>query len=192
VGRERSSTRTGRPTAAPGIVIKSARGRRCIRGDHRFARGKLRSGGARYNITVIVRPSRDRAELDAALDLRLEVFCGEQGVSREAEQDGRDEEALHLVALDAGAVVGTCRLLARDGHVLVQRVAVSHARRRTGIGAQLLAEAERQARRRGASALELHAQVDSEAFYRSAGYESVGDLFLEEGIEHVAMRRALA
>jgi predicted GNAT family N-acyltransferase len=147
--------------------------------------------GARYNISVIVRPSRERAELDAALDLRLEVFCGEQGVSREAEQDGRDDDALHLIALDAGAVVGTCRLLARDGQVLVQRVAVRQGRRRTGIGAELLAEAERQARRRGASALELHAQVDSEAFYRNAGYETVGDPFLEEGIEHVAMRRRL-
>ena len=140
---------------------------------------------------MIVRPSRDRAELDAALDLRLEVFCGEQGVSREAEQDGRDDEALHLVALDAGAVIGTCRLLARDGQLLVQRVAVRRGRRRTGIGAELLAEAERQARRRGASALEVHAQVDSEGFYRRAGYESVGDRFLEEGIEHVAMRRGL-
>ena len=140
---------------------------------------------------MIVRPSRDRAELDAALDLRLEVFCGEQGVSREAEQDGRDDEALHLVALDAGAVVGTCRLLTDDGHLRVQRVAVRNDRRRTGIGAELLAEAERQARRRGAAALELHAQVESEVFYRNAGYESVGDPFLEEGIEHVAMRRAL-
>jgi predicted GNAT family N-acyltransferase len=140
---------------------------------------------------VIVRPSRDRAELDAALDLRLAVFCGEQGVSREAEQDGRDDEALHLVAIDDGAVVGTCRLLASDGHVVVQRVAVHHGRRRAGIGSELLAEAERQARRRGASALEVHAQVDSEFFYRNAGYESVGDRFLEEGIEHVAMRRGL-
>lgn len=140
---------------------------------------------------MIVRPSRDRAELDAALDLRLEVFCGEQGVSREAEQDGRDGDALHLVAIDAGSVVGTCRLLADDGRVLVQRMAVHRSRRGTGIGAELLAEAERQARRRGASALELHAQVDSEAFYLKAGYESVGGRFLEEGIEHVPMRRVL-
>ena len=140
---------------------------------------------------MIVRPSRDRAELDAALDLRLEVFCGEQGVSREAEQDGLDDQAMHLVALDAGAVVGTCRLLARDGRLHVQRVAVRHDRRRAGIGAELLAEAERQARRRGARALELHAQLASEGFYRNAGYETVGEPFLEEGIEHVAMRRAL-
>jgi predicted GNAT family N-acyltransferase len=98
---------------------------------------------------------------------------------------------LHLVALDAGAVIGTCRLLARDGHVLLQRVAVRNDRRRAGIGAELLAEAERQARRRGVAALEVHAQVDSEAFYRNAGYESLGDRFLEEGIEHVAMRRGL-
>jgi predicted GNAT family N-acyltransferase len=145
----------------------------------------------RYNLSVIVRPAQRRAELDAAIELRLEVFCDEQGVSREAERDGRDDEALHLIALEDGAVVGTCRLLERDGLTVVQRVAVRRSRRRMGVGAALLAEAEREARRRGASALELHAQIESEAFYRNAGYESHGDRFLEEGIEHVAMRRAL-
>lgn len=140
---------------------------------------------------MIIRPIGEPRELDAALALRLEVFCDEQGVRREAEQDGLDATAHHIVALDDGKVVGTCRLIERDGSVIVQRVAVRRDRRRRGIGLALLAEAERHAVASGASALELHAQTDSERLYLEAGYESYGERFLEEGIEHIAMRRAL-
>ena len=63
-----------------------------------------------------VREARTELELAAALELRESVFCEEQGVSFEADQDGRDSEATHIVAVDHGVVIGTCRLLFR-GHV---------------------------------------------------------------------------
>lgn len=141
---------------------------------------------------MIVRPIRDGTELEAALALRVEVFCREQGVRLEAEQDGHDGEAAHLVAVEADEIVGTLRLIEGDGRVTVQRVAVRRDRRCAGVGAALLAAAEREARARGATALELHAQIESEPFYLSAGYTSYGPRFFEEGIEHVAMRRVLA
>ena len=139
---------------------------------------------------MIVRPIAGDAERRAAYALRIEVFCDEQGVSREAEMDGRDAGALHLVAL-APDVVGTCRLLDEGATVAVGRVAVRRDRRRSGVGSLLLDEAERQARRRGATAIELHAQLQSEDFYARAGYARVGKPYLEEGIEHVTMRRSL-
>ena len=43
-----------------------------------------------------VRRPRDESELAAALALREEVFCGEQGVTLEGDRDGLDAEALHL------------------------------------------------------------------------------------------------
>jgi predicted GNAT family N-acyltransferase len=141
---------------------------------------------------MVVRPIADAAELEAALALRIEVFCAEQGVSRDAEIDGRDDDARHLVALQGDAVVGTCRLIHERQTVLVQRVAVRREHRHTGLGSALLAFAEREARRLGATSLELHAQVASERFYRAVGYESYGERFLEEGIEHIAMRRPLS
>jgi len=60
---------------------------------------------------IEVRRATSQAEVAAALDLRERVFCGEQGVSLEADQDGLDPEALHVVALDGERIVGTCRLL---------------------------------------------------------------------------------
>jgi hypothetical protein len=60
---------------------------------------------------IEVRPARDDGELSAALALRHEVFVVEQRVPLEDEVDGRDGRALHLVAVEDGAVVATCRLL---------------------------------------------------------------------------------
>jgi hypothetical protein len=42
---------------------------------------------------IEVRAARDEAEVEAALALREDVFCGEQGVSLADERDGRDAEA---------------------------------------------------------------------------------------------------
>ena len=55
-----------------------------------------------------VREARTDDEVVAALALRSRVFCDEQGVSFEADQDGRDPEATHIVAVDDGAVIVGC------------------------------------------------------------------------------------
>ena len=38
----------------------------------------------------------------------------------------------------------------------------------------------------------LHAQTRAEPFYAGAGYEPEGNRFMEEGIEHVQMRKPIA
>ena len=71
-----------------------------------------------------VRETISDDEVTAALALRSRVFCDEQGVSFEADQDGRDPEATHIVAVDDGAVIGTCRLLFRGQVARLGRLAV--------------------------------------------------------------------
>ena len=53
-------------------------------------------------MTPTVRRPRDEDELAAALALRRDVFCGEQGVTFDGDRDGLDDEALHLVAIGDG------------------------------------------------------------------------------------------
>jgi predicted GNAT family N-acyltransferase len=138
-----------------------------------------------------VRPARDQAEVDAALALRYEVFCVEQGVSLEEELDGRDGEALHLVVVDGAEVAGTCRLLAEDSEVKLGRMAVAASHRGRRLAAALLAEAEVRARELGARRIVLAAQLTAQAVYERAGYEPYGDVFLDADIEHVMMAKAL-
>lgn len=141
---------------------------------------------------ITVRPAADESEVEAALELRYRVFCEEQGVTFEAEQDGRDPEALHLVAVDDRTLVGTCRLLFDDGLARLGRMAVEPAVRGQGVGAAILVAAESASRTAGAARIRLHAQTAACSLYERAGFEIVGDEFMEEGISHVAMEKALS
>ena len=138
-----------------------------------------------------VRETISQDEVTAALALRSRVFCDEQGVSFEADQDGRDPEATHIVAVDDGAVIGTCRLLFRGQVARLGRLAVEPGRRGDGVGAAILREADRVAVGVGAETIALHAQTYALPLYEAAGYEQYGPTFVEEGIEHVAMEKRL-
>ena len=140
-----------------------------------------------------VRRPRDEQELAAALALRIDVFCGEQGVTFDGDRDGLDDEAVHLVAIDDdGAVIGTCRLLIEPGGTAkFGRLCVRAGARGSGIGAALLEEAEREARAAGARRIGMHAQTGALSLYRRAGFRPYGEPFGEEGIEHVGMEKDL-
>jgi predicted GNAT family N-acyltransferase len=140
---------------------------------------------------VEFRPARDEEEIEEAKQLRLRVFSTEQGISPEGEIDGLDPGATHIVAVRRGNVVGTCRLRFPRGLCKLERMAIEQNRRRTGIGTDLLAEAEREAHRQGSAEVVLHAQRQVEGFYAACGYVAEGDTFLEEGIPHVQMRKRL-
>jgi predicted GNAT family N-acyltransferase len=141
---------------------------------------------------VEVRPVCDAAELEQALMLRERVFCGEQGVDPAADRDGMDGEAMQFVAVEHDRVLGTCRVLIRDGVARLGRMAVEPAARGRGIGALLLEEAERGAAGAGIARVRLHAQARAVPLYARGGYEQVGEPFVEEGIDHVTMERTLA
>ncbi len=143
------------------------------------------------HVVTDVRPARDQSEIDAALALRYDVFCVEQGVSLAEERDGLDGDALHLVVVADGEVVGTCRLLAEGSEVKLGRMAVASGHRGRGLAADLLVEAEAQAREMGARRIALAAQLGARTLYERAGYAPYGDVFLDAGIEHVMMGKAL-
>ena len=139
-----------------------------------------------------VRRVRGEHEMTAALALRHEVFCVEQGVPRHEELDGRDGEGLHLVAVSNGDLLATCRLVFVGPTVQFSRLAVRHSARRQGIASALLALADAETRAGGARRLVLHAQTYARALYEAAGYEARGRIFMEAGIEHVAMEKRLS
>jgi ElaA protein len=108
------------------------------------------------------------------------------------DRDGRDPEALHLVAVD-GAVLGTCRMLVEPGGTAkFGRLCVRADARGRGIAAALLDTAEQEARAAGAIRIGMHAQTDALGLYERAGYTPYGDRFDEEGIEHLGMEKHLA
>jgi predicted GNAT family N-acyltransferase len=141
---------------------------------------------------IEVRPANGPAEVEAALDLRYRVFCDEQGVTLAADQDGRDGEALHIVAFADGRLAGTCRLVFDAGIARLGRMAVEPDLRGRGIGAAVLEQAEHEARRAGAETIRLHAQSTARTLYERGGFKIRGDEFLDEGIPHVTMEKPIA
>lgn len=145
-------------------------------------------------MTVTVRRARDEREVADAIALRAAVFVDEQGVPLEEDLDGRDGEALHLVAVEdaGGGVIGTCRLLADGSTLKLGRMAVAARARRRGIGMRLLAVADDEAARAAAERIVLAAQVSALPLYEQAGYAARGDVFLDAGIQHVWMEKRRA
>lgn len=124
--------------------------------------------------------------------LRYEVFCLEQGVPRSEERDGRDHDALHLIAVDThNRLLATCRLVFVGTTVQFSRLAVTARARRQGIATALLNAADEETRAGGANRLVLHAQTYARSLYEGSGYEPRGPEFIEAGIEHVAMEKVL-
>jgi predicted GNAT family N-acyltransferase len=139
-----------------------------------------------------VRRVRGEEEMAAALELRHAVFCVEQGVPVREELDGRDEEAMHLVAVSGGVLLATCRLLFVGPTVQFSRLAVRTGARRQGIASALLRLADDETRAGGARRLVLHAQTYARSLYDAAGYVPRGRIFIEAGIEHIAMEKRLS
>ena len=134
----------------------------------------------------------DTGALERAAALRHRVFVLEQGVDPVIERDGRDNDALHVVVSDQdGEVVGTGRLMVQGTYAKVQRVAVDATRRGEGIGRAVMEGLNQHAKRQGIGELRLSSPADAVAFYERLGYRSEGEPYLEAGIWHLAMKRAL-
>ncbi|MSP79858.1 MAG: GNAT family N-acetyltransferase [Rhodospirillales bacterium] len=131
-------------------------------------------------------------DLAAALAIRREVFCDEQGVSEAEEMDGLDPICRHyLVRLD-GPIIGTARVRAiAPGRVKIQRVAILKPYRRRGLGALLMQRILADASREGIRVSVLDAQCYVATFYVKLGFSTEGEVFEEASIPHVHMTRTL-
>jgi predicted GNAT family N-acyltransferase len=143
-------------------------------------------------LSVTVRQVRDAEEVESARDLRIKVFCDEQGVDPELEVDGLDDEATQVVAVDESGIVATCRLRYPEAGVCkLERMVVDARHRKLGVGGRLLDWCEEEGRASGATTMVLNSQLRAQAFYGSHGYEPEGETFMDADIEHIRMTKPL-
>ena len=128
-----------------------------------------------------------------AMALREEVFVREQGIPAQMAGDPADAAARHALARNRlGLALAAGRLLAPEpGVARIGRMAVLRPLRGSGAGRAVLDALLAAARARGDREAVLSAQVSALGFYRRAGFEPVGEPFVEAGITHQEMRRAL-
>ncbi len=152
-------------------------------------------GADRSHELIEVRWAAAPAELRGAVAVRERVFCDEQGVSREEELDGLDDDARHVVAIDTASshVIGTTRLRVAGSDARVGRVAVERDWRRRGIALRMLELALSGAREQGCTSARLAAQMQATALYEQAGFAIESDEpFDSAGIAHLWMSRSLS
>ena len=126
---------------------------------------------------------------DALRAVRTAVFIAEQRIPEALEWDEMDACCVHVLATTgANEPIGTGRLLP-DGHI--GRMAVLRSWRGKGVGAALLRELIAAAMEQGHAHAELSAQTYAVGFYRRFGFEVTGEEYLEVGIPHRTMQRAL-
>ena len=144
-------------------------------------------------MAYLVRFASSNQDLDAGYALRREVFEVEQNIPRPLDRDPFDYSADHVVAFDdGGRCVGTGRVVRLDARTCqIGRVAVTPAHRRKGVASLVVDALERMAALRGLSEVVIHAQMPSEPFFAARGYVREGDPFLDQGVEHVVMRKKL-
>jgi predicted GNAT family N-acyltransferase len=132
------------------------------------------------------------SEIQKVFELRKKVFVEEQGVAESLEFDGKDEQALHMVAMDGEQIVGTARVLFLDANqAKLERMAVLKPFRRKGIGSRLISCLNEDLSKRQVKQVVLHAQYSVIDFYRSCGFEETGSPFWEAGIKHIKMQKPL-
>lgn len=134
-------------------------------------------------------------ELQYIYMARQQVFCVEQRCAY-LDVDGRDAAAWHLAAwLDGQAMpLAYARILAPGTKYVepaIGRVLTWGVGRGVGLGRVLVQRAVAQAvADYPGQGIRLSAQSHLADFYRSVGFQTVGEGYLEDGIPHIEMCRA--
>ena len=124
--------------------------------------------------------------------LRRAVFIEEQGISEPDEMDDLDDQAIHLLATDAGQPVGTARLLLDGTTGKIGRICVLPSHRGTGLGKALVNAGLAHFRTLpGITHAKLGAQDHAIPFYESLGFKGYGPFYDDAGIPHRDMKRSL-
>jgi len=129
-------------------------------------------------------------ELYSILRLRNEVFVVEQNcVFQDA--DNKDQESYHQMYWQDDQLIAYCRLLPPGlayNEMSIGRVVSSPAARGTGAGRALIAMAIEQCYKYfGRGPIRIGAQLYLKQFYASFGFVEEGEVYLEDGIEHIEM-----
>lgn len=137
---------------------------------------------------VVLHKVNNLKELDKCLFVRREVFINEQNISIDEEIDNfdiiDDTKVIHFYLTVNDTLAGCCRILKVNEQIKIGRVAILKDFRSQGLAQKMLNEVESYF---GNGSYILEAQLYVVSLYEKVGYEKIGDIFLDAGIEHIKM-----
>ena len=134
-------------------------------------------------------------EVHDLLKLRQDVFVLEQ-TSLYPDIDGKDPAAWHFHIQDtpSGKLLGAIRLFVtpENGEARIGRVVIAQEGRGAGLGRILMQSGIDKAEDLvPGCAIHVSAQAHLEKFYNSLGFETVSEVYIEDGIPHIDMIRSV-
>jgi predicted GNAT family N-acyltransferase len=120
--------------------------------------------------------------------IREKVFIEEQKVTPQLEWDGKDEKAIHFLALKDETAIGCARAIVVDNHMQLGRMAVLKEHRGESIGSALIEKAIVTAKLNQISEIQISAQCHAIDFYVKFGFQVISDVYLDAEIPHRDMR----
>lgn len=125
------------------------------------------------------------ADYAPCAEVRKTVFVAEQGYTLQEEFDECDSVCPHLVLFDGQTPVATGRLvLLGDGTAKLGRIAVLKEYRGQHLGAQIVQELLKRAKKSGAVRAYVSAQSYAVPFYNKFGFREYGGEYLDGRIPH--------
>ena len=129
---------------------------------------------------------------DGECELRFRVLREPLGMTRDEVAFPFEAESLHLVAVQDGHVVG-CVLFkpngSKEGRLL--QMAVDPRLQGQGVGRKLVIALEQHLGAQGVRRIELHSRGHAIGFYERLGYTCFGEPYIEVGLPHRNMEKAL-
>jgi ElaA protein len=129
-------------------------------------------------------------ELYAVLRLRSEVFVVEQNCVF-LDMDNKDQPCHHIMGWQDDELLACARIMAPGISYVessIGRIVTSLAARRKGLGRELVERSiELLYTLHGKTVIRIGAQYYLKGFYESFGFQKTGEVYLEDGIEHIEM-----
>jgi ElaA protein len=131
-------------------------------------------------------------ELYAILQLRSEVFVVEQKCIFQ-DMDDKDQQCFHYMGFKDGYLAAYIRIVPPGiayEYASIGRVVNSPKARGAGIGKELIATGiEKTEALFGKVPIKIGAQLYLKKFYESFGFKQTGNIYDEDGIDHIHMLR---
>ena len=131
-------------------------------------------------------------ELYKILRLRAEVFVVEQNCPY-LDPDDKDFSSVHLMGWQGVHLAAYARIVLPGisyPEISIGRVATSPLNRGSGLGKELVTQSIMLIEQNhGLQPIRIGAQLYLKTFYGSFGFITQGDVYLEDGIEHIIMLR---
>ncbi|MEZ5007342.1 MAG: GNAT family N-acetyltransferase [Chitinophagales bacterium] len=127
-----------------------------------------------------------------SIDLRDRILRQPLGLQFSKEELLQENDSHHLVYLEKGEVIGVIVMRPIDENIFKMRqVAIDSIWQRKGIGQTLVNFSETFSKLKNRSKIILHARDTAIPFYQKLGYQTVGNEFVEVGIKHYKMEKAI-